>query len=94
MYSIRLRLQVGRTSNNGVAWIVTRSRFNGALVGNPVTALIDDNDFSLPLTFEATANFAVNDTLQFVMYRDSQESLHKTATHSENFWNSVSLRKT
>ncbi len=72
--TVRIRLQVARTSNAGVAWIVFGTFYNGIRVGNALVAQIDDNDFAIPLTFEGSFEAQANDTIQFQMYRDSQES--------------------
>jgi hypothetical protein len=70
-YSIRLRLQMGRAGNPGVAIMFMRALLNGITLGNSVATTLDDSSDVIPTTFTGTLTLAVNDVLTTEIYRDS-----------------------
>lgn len=70
-FTLRLRLNFGRTGNPGNAIIFARALINGVQIGNPVHAILDDGNFSVPATFEGIISSSVGDVMTIEIMRSS-----------------------
>ena len=70
-YTIRLRTVVGRTGGAGEAQIYQRVLINGAQVGSSSQVIVDNDRIEIPLFYNQTISFNVNDVLTFEIIRDT-----------------------
>lgn len=71
VYSFRFLFPISRPTAAGIAYIFIRSVVDGAQFGNPITAILDDNNMSIPLEFTFTSFLPAGTSIFMEMYRDS-----------------------
>lgn len=71
-YDGRVLFSVSRDRNNAVAYIYIRGLINDVQVSPPILAEIDNNEFTVPLSFAFAVFFEQGTTLKFEMIRDDQ----------------------
>jgi len=70
-WAVTYRVNIGRVTSPGVAYLFIRTALNGVGSTSSVEADLDDGGFSIPLEFQFSFRSAVNDILTAEMYRDS-----------------------
>ena len=72
VYGFRYIMSVSRTTSLQEAFIFIRARIDGVQSGNPISAVLDNDEMTIPLEFTFTAFFPAGTTVDMEIYRDSQ----------------------
>jgi len=73
-YECAVTFVVGREGSGGIAQIYLRALINGSQVGSSRHAILDTDDFEIPLEYNVQFNLQVGDILTFEMIRDTDGS--------------------
>ena len=73
-YDVRVRLQIGRSSNPGVAELYGRALVNAVQVGNLVNARLDNQNVTTPNTFNFILSVNAGDVFTIELLRDTTGS--------------------
>ena len=71
-YNFRATFSIERPGSSGEAFLFFRVLVNGQPAGNPIAAVLDVQEITLPLQFDFFENFNDTDTIAVEFYRDSQ----------------------